>query len=204
MRLTFRNSSGLDYVAEVADELRDLGYLLLSLVAGKPAPADGKSLKQRLDWNIVRLTRTGSEVVVEEPDYAYDSEHFLPGLNFTCAVLHAQQLVHARLEVEAEPVNYDAGVLVYPEGLTAAGMAAIRQDSDLPEDSGWRVFDADRVDWKAEPHALRVYEIAAKRPELLSILSLPAGWSIRMEGRSLAEAVSPEGKHMAADLNISL
>jgi hypothetical protein len=204
MRLTSRSNNGLLYVTEISEELRNQGSLLLRLVIGQPAPADGDSLKVRLDWNIVKLTRTGGEVVVQEPDYTRNSESYLPSLNFTCSVLHAQQLVHERLNVSSEPVNYDEGVLVYPGGLSMTGMATIRQLAKTPEDSGWRVFDAERIDWMAEPLGRRVYEIAGERPALLSTMSLPVGWSIRMEGGLLTEAVSPEGQRHTVNMTINL
>ncbi len=204
MRLTAQSNTGLVYVTEISEELSQQAGLLLRIVTGEPVPAQGESLKVSLDWNIVRLTHIGDEVFVEEPDYTRNAQDFVPGLNFTCAVLRAQQLVHERLGVGAEPVNYDQGVLVYPNGLTATSLVAIRQSSEIPEDSGWRVFDAGEIDWSSQPEARRVYEIAPTRPALLSIISLPIGWSIRMEQGTLEETVSPEGERLSINMAIQL
>jgi hypothetical protein len=204
MRLTAQGKSGLLYVTEISEALYQQASLLLHLVTGEPVPAQGKSLKVPLDWNIVRLTHIGDEVFVEEPDYTHDAQDFVPGLNFTCAVLHAQQLVHDRLGVGAEPVNYDQGVLAYPNALTATSLVAIRQSSEILEDSGWRVFDAGEIDWSRQPEARRVYEIAPTRPALLGIISLPIGWSVRMEQGILEETVSPEGERLSINMAIQL
>ncbi|MGZ5441093.1 MAG: immunity protein Imm33 domain-containing protein [Thermoanaerobaculia bacterium] len=119
---------------------------------------------------------------------------------FTCAVLRAQQRVHDRLGVGAEPAPYDQFLLVYPGGLTAARVAAIRQAPYQPADSGWRVFDSGRIDWTAEPQARRLYEVAGERPALMSVLSLPAGWSVQFENETLAEAAPPEGEPIAVGM----
>jgi hypothetical protein len=203
VKLTQSSDTGLTYVAEVAEEVRDQAALLLSLVArGARSVRDGDQM--RLDWGIVRLARTGYEVTVQEPDYRGDPRRYVPGLNFTCAVLKAQQLVHDRLVVSAAPIAYDQFVSVYPGGLTAPVTAAIRQTAQADLDTGWRIFDADRIDWAAELQARRVYEFARERAALLGALALPEGWAVRFEGRTLVESVSPEGSRRALSLTLDL
>jgi hypothetical protein len=204
MKRTMRANSGLVYIADVADDLLDQAEILLRLLANEdPALAAGGA-PVRLDWGLVRLERRGDEVVVEEPDYRRDPLQFLPGLNFTCAVLRAQQRVHERLGVGAEPVKYDQVMLVYPGGLSAAHIVATRQAPGHDQDSGWRVFDAAHIDWTQEPQARRFYQIPSVRPELMAVLSLPVGWSIRLHDASLAEAAPPGSQPMAVGMAIPL
>jgi len=193
MKLSMRGSSGLVYVTEVSDALRDQAEILLRLIASREPVADGDHACVRLDWGIAKLERRGDEIVVEEPNYRGDPRRFVPGLNFTCAVLRAHQRVHERLCVGAEPVHYDQFMLVYPGGMTAGRIAAIRQATEREKDTGWRVFDGARIDWAAEPEARYVYEVAGERPALMAVLSLPVGWAVRLEGETLMEAAPPTG-----------
>jgi hypothetical protein len=204
MRLEINSDSGLVYATEVDNDLRGQAEILLYQLVSKEPKPDGGDLKVRLDWGIVKLVRRGNEVFVEEPDYRRDPLQFVPQLNFTCAVLRAQQLVHDRLGVRAEPVAYDNFLLVYPGGLTASGVAATRQPPRQPGDSGWRVFDATRIDWKADLQALRVYEIARERQAILSVLSLPVGWSVRLEDDTLVEAAPPDGEPIAVGMTLQI
>lgn len=201
------SDSGLVYATEVADDLRPQAEILMRQVLDNddndPGPDSGE-LRVRLDWGIVKLVRRGNEVYLEEPDYRRDPLRFVPQLTFTCAVLRAQQLVHDRLGVKAVPVTYDQFMLVYPAGLTAARVAATRQAPEQPADSGWRVFDAGRIDWAAEPQARRIYEVAGERPALMGILSLPVGWAMRLEGEILTEAAAPEGGPIEVGMVVEL
>jgi hypothetical protein len=199
-----RASTGLHYVMEVSKELSEQAEILLHEIAAKDVPVDDTDPQVRLDWGIVRLVRRGNELLLEEPDYKSDPLRFVPGLNFTAAVLRAQQRVHARLGVSAEPVAYDQFMLVYPAGLTATRVAATRQLPQLQGDSGWRVFDASRVDWDAEPQARRVYEVAGERPALMGVLSLPVGWSLQLEDDTLAEVAPPNGEPIATLMALQL
>jgi hypothetical protein len=198
------SDSGLVYATEVADDLRPHAEILMRQVLDDDPGQDGGELRVRLDWGIVKLVRRGNEVYLEEPDYRRDPLRFVPQLTFTCAVLRAQQLVHDRLGVKAEPVAYDQFMLVYPAGLTAARVAATRQAPEQPADSGWRVFDAGRIDWAAEPQARRIYEVAGERPALMGILSLPVGWAVRLEGETLTEAAPPEGGPIEVGMAVEL
>jgi len=204
MRLAVRGSRGLEYVTEVSDDLRDQAEILLRLIASKEPEANDSGARVRLDWGIVKLVRRGSEVLVEEPDYRRDPLRFIRGLTFTCAVLRAQQRVHDRLKVAAEPVGYDELVLVYLEGLSAARVAATRQASERPGDTGWRVFAANRIDWGAQFGARRVYDVPRERPGLMAVLSLPVGWSVRLEGDTLTEAATPKGERVVVGMALEV
>jgi hypothetical protein len=204
MRLEIPTNSGLVYATHVAHDLRPQAEILMRQIVGKNPGSDGSELRVRLDWGIVNLVRRGNEVFVEEPDYRRDPLRFVPHLDFTCAVLRAQQLVHDCLQVSAEPVTYDSFLLVYPAGLTASRVAATRQPPRRPGDSGWRVFDADRIDWTAEPQARRVYEVAGERQAIMSVLSLPVGWSVRLEDDTLAEVAPPGGEPIEVGMAVQL
>src|ERR1043165_3970403 len=127
MKLELSSDDELTYATEVADDLRDQAGILMRQVLGKAPGADGSERRVRLDWGLVKVVRRGNEVILEEPDYKHDPLRFVPQLTFTCAVLRAQQLVHDRLGVRAEPVTYDNFMLVYPGALAAARVAATRQ-----------------------------------------------------------------------------
>jgi hypothetical protein len=203
MNLTEQGKSGLVYVSAVADDLREqAGILLWQLASQEPEPDRNGNV--RLDWGVVKLVRHGNEVRVEEPDYKHDARRFVPGLNFTAAVLRAQQSVHDRLWVSPEPVKYDQNILVYARDLKPPELAAIRQKTEREGDTGWRLFDAVHIDWSAEPRALRVYEIARERPALMAVLSLPAGWSVRLQDGNLAEVAPPEGEPRTVGMPLEL
>ena len=204
LRLELSSNSGLVYATDVADDLRAQAEILMRQIAGKDPGLDSGELRVRLDWGVVKLVRHGNEVFLEEPDYRRDPLRFVPHLDFTCAVLRAQQLVHDRLKVSAEPVTYDSFLLVYPAGLTASCVAATRQPSGRPGDSGWRVFDAARIDWTGDLQARCVYEVAGERKAIMSVLSLPVGWSVRLEDDILAEVAPPGGEPIEIGMAIQL
>ena len=109
-----------------------------------------------------------------------------------------------RLGVPAEPVRYDEFILAYPGSLSAVSVVAIRQTAENDSNSGWCVFDAAKIDWTAEPDARRVYEVAHERPALVCVLSLPVGWSVRIEQETLLEAAPPEGEPIVVGLPLNL
>jgi hypothetical protein len=202
VKLILRSNGGLPYVSDVSEELRGQAELLLPQIASSAAELlPGQQTRVRVDWGIVRLVRRGDELVVEEPDYLVQPLRFIAGLNVTCAVLRAQQEVLERLQVSSRPVQYDQFMLVYAAGLTAARIAAIRQDPQQPGDSGWRVFEASDIDWSVQPKAVRIYDIPSSRPSLMAALALPTGWAVRLRQGTLVEAVAPENRHIALDMS---
>jgi hypothetical protein len=203
MKLTMPGSDNLVYVTEVADDLRDQATILLGQIASRSPELD-LDAPARLDWGVVKLERQGNEVWVNEPDYRHDPRRYIPGMNFTCAVVRAQQCTHDRLGVSAEPVRYDQSILIYPRALSERPIAAIRQKGETPRDSGWRVFAVEQIDWALEPRACYVYQLAVKRAALLAALSLPVGWSVQLEGETLKQAAAPDGSAFVVDLPIEL
>src|SRR5262245_17067483 len=203
MKLTVPGSGNLVYVTEVADDLRDQATILLRQIASRLPELDFNA-PVRLDWGVVKLERQGDEVWVNEPDYRHDPRQYIPGVNFTCAVLRAQQCVHDRLGVSAKPVRYDQSILIYPGALSERRIVAIRQKEETTPDSGWRVFAAEQIDWALEPGACYVYQLAVTRAALLAVLSLPVGWSTQLEGETLKEAAAPDGSIFRVGVPIKL
>jgi hypothetical protein len=204
MKVAVQSATGQTYMAPVSGHSRDRAELLLRLLATRYPDPPPSGSRVRLDWGVARLSAQGSEMLVEEPDYRRDPLQFVPGIEFTCSVLGAQQLVHDRLQVSAEPVSYDQAIFVYPPGLACQLLAATRQAPLRAEDSGWRTFDAERIDWTAGFQAHRVYEVPLQRPALMAVLSLPSGWSVRMDGPTLVEAATPEGRRIPLTMTIEL
>jgi len=202
MRLELPLPSGSVLVAEIDDTDESAGRELLQRLAPSATSLhDGRFLEVDLDWTAVRLRARGHEVYVEEPDYRRNVADFAPTFVLTCRVFAAQQQMLQALRVKGLPVKAQQFVRVSNDALQSVSVVGVRRPESESLFSGWQIVSTA----SDEAHGqYTVRELSGNRLAWCVPLPLPAHWAFRFVGRSLVDAVSPDGKTHALNLSIDL
>ena len=162
--------------------------------SGKPL-RDG--LRVRFGWSLLTLRSEPAGLRVCEPRFSGDPEHGLnPRLDITLGVLVAQVDWLRRLHQQGSDVAFDQQIVVAGDALTAANIFAMREESKSDVDSGWSVAPVPAAGGDIDMsglHAVPVHRLVEARPGLLPILTLPAGYLVRLWQNDVIEIEAPDG-----------
>ena len=202
MRIAVQAPSGLHFVTDVEAGLEETGRSLLAELAERTGQRAPGPVPERLahDWYIVELRRTANEVLVCEPDYARGGRGYVASVSATSAICGAQRRLHAALSAPRAPVRYDQGVVLEPGALEHDGVLATRAEAARSDDTGWRLIRDARGAPPSRWEALRVYELAGRRPIVVAGLLLPVGWSFKVAGEAIEEVAAPVGAKTRVDV----
>jgi len=195
-----RTIAGQPLLVECDSSLESAAHDVLRMFAdlansGKPM-RDG--LRIRFGWSLLTLRSDQAGLRVCEPLFTRDPEHALnPDLDTTLGVLVAQVEWLRRLQEQGSDVAFDQQIVVAGDALTASDIFALREEPKSDLDSGWSVApvpaDSRDIDMSALC-AVPVARLVEARPGLLPILTLPAGYLVRLRQNDVIEIEAPDGR----------
>jgi hypothetical protein len=163
--------------------------------SGKPLH-EGFSI--RFGWSMLTLADDPEGLRICEPCFSGDPLHELnPTLDTTIAVLLSQVEWLHHVGERGEDTFFDQQILLAPEALTAPDIFALRGERTTEADSGWSVAPVPAPGQEIDTSnltALPVYRLAGSHPGLLSILTLPQGYLVRLHGGEVIEIDGPDDR----------
>jgi hypothetical protein len=163
--------------------------------SGKPLRA---GLSIRFGWSLLTLAEEPEGLRICEPRFSGDPFHELnPTLDTTIGVLVAQVQWLRLVGERGADVFFDQQILLAPNALLAPDVFALRGERTSEADSGWSISpvpaqgqDIDTSHLTASP----VYRLVNSHLGLMSILTLPQGYLVRLRrGEGIEEVVEIDG-----------
>ena len=188
-----RDVGGRSVVARCAPELAPAAARLLEAVA-KRWP-NGRGLAEgataEAGWTRLRLIGVDGALVLCEPDFEHGGH--VSHVQHTLAVAQAQAQVLRRLRLEGEAPMHDA-TLVARRGALAAPRVQLERTPGEPGSSGWYVGlpDEEPPTDAAAFETLAVGDLVERRPGLLALLALPAGYMAIVAGETVEAVLDPD------------
>ena len=155
-------------------------------------------LRIRFGWSLLTLAEDAAGLRVCEPLFSGDpSTELNPTLDATLRVLVSQVRWLRQLKEQGSDVFFHQQILVTQDALAAGQIFALRGEQTSEDDSGWSVAPVpapgESIDTR-HLSALPIYSLVGSHPGLLSILTLPAGYLVRLDDGQVAEITSPDGR----------
>jgi len=183
-------------VASLAPAVGDIFKTFADLSqSGKPLHA---GLSVRFGWSRLTLAEDPAGLRICEPRFSGDPLHDLnPALDTTINVLVSQVAVLRRVRERGEDVFFDQQILLAPGALTAPEIFSLRVERTSEADSGWSIAPVpapgqgiDTSNLAAAP----IYRLVGSQAGLLSILTLPQGYLVRLRRGEVVEVDGPDGR----------
>jgi hypothetical protein len=145
-------------------------------------------------WSVFKLLEQNGQLVLCEPDFDKD-----PFSVFRCDVSESLKTLVTQngfLDgVKAKPcqVRFDDKV-IFKKGCLSAPNLYGERSSPSRGDSGWYFgpVEGGTPISPEELEAVFAYQLASMRPELIKVLSLPAGWLVLFNGPLLTKVVNEQ------------
>jgi hypothetical protein len=152
----------------------------------------------RFGWSLLHLIEDGDALRIAEPDFSqWPLLRWNSSLDTTLEVLSAQVSLIRKLRVVGVDAYLDQVVLM-SEGTLDDPEVFLQRDSSLSEaDSGWTLSPfppSDTSSGDAELQAVTIASLAARRPSLLQVLTLPIGYIAIFSGDSLEQVFDDSGR----------
>lgn len=166
-----------------------------------------EGMRIRFGWSMLTLHREPSGLRVCEPDFSGDPLTQLHStIDRTLAVLAAQLQWLRRVKEQGSDIRFDQHIVFTQAAFEADDLFALRNDPDSEADSGWSVAPVpnagEEIDM-SQLSAIPIYRLVDSDPELLSVLTLPPGYLVRLQQRHVVEITDPEGVVRWQSNNIS-
>ncbi len=157
-----------------------------------------EGLRIRFGWSLLTLRSDNAGLRVCEPLFTGDPDNALnPILNTTLGVLAAQvQWLH-RLREQGSDVRFDQQIVLADDALTSADIFAVREEAKSAVDSGWSIAPVPAAGGEIDMSGLQavpIHRLVKARPGLLPILTLPAGYLVRLRENEVIEIEAPDGR----------
>jgi hypothetical protein len=154
-------------------------------------------LRVRFGWSVLTLRAQEDGLRIYEPLFAGDPLSELnPTLDITLSVLARQVHWLHRVREGGEDVVFDQQIVLTPDALGAVEIFALRGELESTADSGWSVAPVPAKGEDIEMSSasvLPIYRLVDRRPGLLSILTLPKGYLVRLREDEVVEITDPNG-----------
>jgi hypothetical protein len=152
----------------------------------------------RFGWSLLTLAEEPGGLRICEPRFSGNPIHELnPALDITINVLVSQIEMLHRAGERGEDVFFDQQILLAPGALTAPEIFALRGERTSEADSGWSIapvpapgHQIDTSNLTAQP----IYRLVGSHPGLLSIMTLPQGYLVRLRRGEVVEIDDPDGR----------
>ncbi|MBC8737656.1 hypothetical protein F6X40_12690 [Paraburkholderia sp. UCT31] len=155
-------------------------------------------LRVRFGWSLLTLRTEPAGLRVCEPHFRGDPERELnPRLDTTLRVLVEQSAWLHQLGEAGSDVFFDQQIVVAGDALHATNIFALRGEVQKQGDSGWSVAPVPSGGQAIDMHNLRalpVHRLLDARPGLLAVLTLPAGYLVRLKANRVVEVNAPDGR----------
>lgn len=152
--------------------------------------ADGHTLS--LPWSRVSVRQRGNELVLHEPDWdSPGAALLLPHVTGTAQSMVMCKLVHELVGVDPVATDYRHTIHMDPDALSAETVILYRKAPGAAGESGWSAFSKPN---SPNSKAFPLCVLAARRPHLTKVLTLPIGFRAHMIGDSLVRVLDGEGK----------
>jgi hypothetical protein len=186
------------------EKLREQGQWLADTIA--EFEARGRSLDDGaavdIGWTtfVLRQQPDGS-LRACEPDYGADPFKSLRPEVTTSLIILAGQIDLARaINVTPVPCRFDQTLIVRKGVLDEARVFANRRAPN-GADSGWYLGPVPQGSPAEPPKAedleeLRLYQLLARRPNILYALALPAGYTVQWNGLNIEALGDPAGRNL--------
>ncbi len=163
--------------------------------SGKPLHA-GFSI--RFGWSLLTMAEEPDGLRICEPSFSgHPLRELNPTLDITINVLVSQVEVLHRVGEHGEDVFFDQQILLAPGALTVPEIFALRGERTSEADSGWSVAPVPAPGQGIDTSnltALPIYRLVGSHSGLLSILTLPQGYLVRLHRGKVVEIDSPDGR----------
>jgi hypothetical protein len=151
----------------------------------------------RFGWSMLTLADDPQGLRICEPRFSGDALHELnPTVDTTIHVLVSQIEWLRRVGERAEDVYFDQQLVFAPNALTAPQIFALRGERSSDSDSGWSLAPVPAPGRQIDTghlSAMPIYGLVASHPGLLSILTLPQGFLVRLEAGQVVEIDGADG-----------
>jgi hypothetical protein len=101
-----------------------------------------------------------------------------------------------RAGVEPEDVTFQDKVVLAKHSLSAEQLYLERCEHTEAHDSGWYISRRDALDQDTEFEALWVYQVLRQRPVLASVLALPVGYLVLVDGNTIEAVADPDNNEV--------
>ncbi len=185
---------GVRLLAECAVWNEEAARSALRAFAGAGTPKDGLTL--RFGWSVLRLRADGEVLRVCEPDYLLGADRWIDTIDVTLDTLRAQAEVHRNTGMEPVDVGHDQQLLCVPGALTQPGIFLHRLEPLSAGDSGWvlgSLADPEALAGDPDLDTVPVAVLVRVRPLVLSVLTLPVGSMVVIEGDVVTHVEGPAG-----------
>ena len=151
----------------------------------------------RFGWSLLTLADEPGGLRICEPCFSGDPLHESnPTVDTTINVLVSQVEWLRRVGVRGADVFFDQQILLAPGALAAPEIFALRGEQTSEADTGWSVAPVPAPGRQIDTSnlsALPVYRLVGSHPGLLSILTLPEGFLVRLHHDAVVEIDGPDG-----------
>lgn len=155
-------------------------------------------LRVRFGWSLLTLRAEPAGLRVCEPHFRGDPESELnPLLDTTLRVLVEQSAWLHQLGEAGSDVFFDQQLVVAGDALQVTDIFALRAQVQTQGDSGWSVAPVPSGGQAIDMQNLRaipVHRLLDARPGLLAVLTLPAGYLVRLNADQVVEVNAPDGR----------
>jgi hypothetical protein len=157
--------------------------------------ADGVTIA--FGWSVLKLRRDGDRLRVEQPDFAGGAETWTDDVSTTLKVAAEQAEVCRRTKVEPADVTFRHTLVARKDSFKLKGLYLERQrPAKKTNDSGWYVgpLDDESTPGADDLEVLHTWELLAKRPMVVSVLCLPIGYQVTIDGDRIVDIANEKNK----------
>ena len=194
-----RDIGGRRLVVACARELQPLAGDVLTTFE-RIAQSDGglrPGLRVRFGWSrLVLQPHDNDALIVCEPDFGGDPlRDVRPRVDTTLSVLADQTRVLRQAGMPAQDSTFEQMVVVGRGALAAPSLNLFRSEPSDDGDSGWSVTAADAPESSSPEdfEAVRSYLFLQMRRVILSVLMLPVGTAVVIDGDDVAMVLDDSG-----------
>jgi hypothetical protein len=194
-----RDIGGRRVVVACARELQPLAGDVLTTFERLARSEGGlrPDLRVRFGWSrLVLRPHDDDALIVCEPDFGGDPlRDVRPRVDTTLSVLADQAGVLRRAGMTAQDSTFEQLVVVARGALSAASLNLFRSEPSDESDSGWSVTAADAPESTSPKdfEAVRAYLFLQMRRVVLSVLMLPVGTAVVIDGDEVVMVLDDSG-----------
>jgi len=166
------------------------------LAASGKALAPGTQI--RFGWSLLHLVEDADGLRVAEPDFSrWPEPHWARTIDVTLDVLAAQTALLHRTGADGDDAWFDQNIIAAPGALGEREIFLRRGPTVSAEDSGWvlgALAAPEALAAERDLDAVLIAVLVARRPALLQVLALPAGFIAVFSGDDLQQVFDSAGR----------
>jgi hypothetical protein len=193
-----RNISGQRLLAECAPPYAAMAASVLDVferhASAEHPLAEGTQI--RFGWSLLRLLPEATALRIAEPDFTrWPALHWSNAIDITLKTLAEQTRLLHKLGASGEDVFLEQRIVVAADALEQRRIFLRRDAGSAAENSGWLLGSVDDPEalGRDDIEGVEIATLVARRPAVLQVLTLPAGFMALFAGNALEQVFDAAG-----------